>query len=116
MDLNTFPLLDSWPFLSEFLHHFLPHEERLIGQLIHSLLRLFLEHEEAETALDNGCFLHEEFQVGIGNPGLMHPPVLGDNCGCLDRAFWTLEHHAWDFDLERDFIFVGFIFSLFVVW
>ena len=58
MNLDALSCLDGRPLLSELLHHFFPHKERLIGQLIDSLLRLFLELEQPEASLDDCGFGH----------------------------------------------------------
>ena len=60
MDLNSLASLDRRPFLSKFLHHFFPYEERLVGEFINTLLGLLLELEESETSLNGRSLLHEE--------------------------------------------------------
>ena len=106
MDLNALPCLDGGPLLAELLHHLLPDEERLIGELIDALLRLLLELIEAEAALNHCGLLHEEFEVSVGNARLMRAPVLLNDCSGQNRAFLSLEHHRGDLDARGNLILV----------
>ena len=58
MNLDALSCLNGRPLLSELLHHLFPHKERLIGQFIYSLLRLFLELEQSKASLDDCGFGH----------------------------------------------------------
>ena len=106
MDFDSFARLDRGPLLSELFHHFLPNEKRLVRQLINPLFRLFLELVESKAALDDSRLRHQEFQVGVGDAGLVRPPVLLDHCRCQNRALLPFEKQRRDLDSRRNLVFV----------
>ena len=106
MDFDSLALLDCGPLLTELLHHFLPHEQGLVGKFVDSLLGLLLEEVQSETPLNDRCFAHEELEVGVCNTSLVSAPILLDDRCSDDGSLVTLEHHTGDFDSRGDFIFV----------
>ena len=107
MYFNALASLDCRPFLAELLHHFLPHKQRLIRELIDTFLGLFLELEQTETPLNSSGFSHQEFQIRISNSSLVRSPVLLDDSGCQNGALLSFKHEGWDPDTRSHFILVS---------
>ena len=106
MDFNSFSFLDCGPLLFELLHHLFPHKKTFAGELVHALLSLLLEHEQAEGSLNDCRFLHQEFEVGIGDSRFVSAPIFLNNCCRQNGTLLSLEHQTWNFYLGLDIVFV----------
>lgn len=105
--LDPPPSLDCGPFLFEFIHHLLPHEETFIGQLLYPIFSLFLKKIKPEPTLNGGSFFHQKFQMLVSLASFVHSEVLLKDCNSEDGAFWTFEHSGWDFDKFANIVFVS---------
>ena len=66
MDLDALLLLDLAPLLFEFFLHFPPDLQGLLLKLLDSQLCRFLQLIQSVPSLDDGGFLHQEFELRIG--------------------------------------------------
>ena len=113
MYLDSFSSPNCGPFLTEFLHHFFPDEERLIRKLVNAFLCLLLELEQSETSLDRSRFLHQEFQISVGYPRLVRSPVFLQYNSCVDGTFLSFEFESGDSDARGHFVLIGDAFIQF---
>ena len=86
MDFDSLDLLNHAPLLFEHILDFSEHEYLLLVSSLNILFSLFHKEVLFKVFLDGRSLCHQVLEVSVGYRGLVHAPVLLDDCGGQDGS------------------------------